>query len=46
VSTVPELLSTVAALKPDDAVTLKVLRRGDTTDVKVTIGKRPKPKKS
>lgn len=46
VRNVPELLSTVAALKPDDAVTLKVLRRGDTTDVKVTIGKRPKPKKS
>ncbi len=45
VRNVPELLAAVAALKPDTKAPLKVVRRGDTTDVNVTIAKRPKPRR-
>jgi serine protease DegQ len=44
VSTVSELLSSVAGLKPGAAVKFRLQRRDDTVEVNVTPGKRPKPK--
>ncbi len=44
VSSVSELLTTVAALKPGTATPFKLQRREDNVDVTVTPGKRPKPR--
>jgi S1-C subfamily serine protease len=44
VSSVSELLTSVAGLKPGAPVPFKIQRRDDTSDVNVTPGKRPKPK--
>src|SRR5688572_6590994 len=44
VGNVSELLSTVAALKPGNVTKFKVQRRDDSVEVKVTPGKRPKPR--
>ncbi len=44
VSSVSELLSGVAALKPGEAAPFKLVRRDEKVDVKVTPGLRPKPK--
>jgi len=44
ISSVSELLSGVAALKPQEQAQFKVMRRDDSLDLKVTPGLRPKPK--
>jgi serine protease DegQ len=44
VSTVSELLSSVANLKPGAATKFRVQRRDDSVELSVTPGKRPKPK--
>jgi S1-C subfamily serine protease len=44
VSSVSELLSSVAALKPQEQAQFKVMRRDDALELKVTPGLRPKPK--
>ena len=44
VSSVTELLSAVAALKPGTAAPLTVLRKDNTTQISVTPGKRERPK--
>ena len=41
VSDVPDMLSTVAALKPGEAATLSVLRKGKTLELQVSPGVRP-----
>ncbi len=43
VSSVSELLSSVAGLKPAEPAQFKVMRRDDALDLKVTPGLRPKP---
>jgi S1-C subfamily serine protease len=40
VSTVPELLSTVAALKPGDTAELRVIRRQEESTLKIIPGRR------
>jgi S1-C subfamily serine protease len=41
VSDVPDMLSTVAALKPGEAATLSILRKGKTLELQVSPGVRP-----
>ncbi|MBI5275267.1 MAG: trypsin-like peptidase domain-containing protein [Burkholderiales bacterium] len=44
ISTVSELLTSVAGLKPGEATKFRVQRKGDGVDLSVTPGKRPKPR--
>ena len=44
ISAVPELLSSVAALKPGSAARFRLIRRDEPVDLSVTPGVRPKPK--
>jgi serine protease DegQ len=46
ISTMPELLTTVAGLKPGEATKFRIQRKGDDVEVDVTPGKRPKPRQA
>ena len=44
ITSVPELLSSVAALKPGSAARFRLMRHDEPVDLSVTPGVRPKPK--